>query len=337
MTRGRMTRIISVLAMTALWYLLSTGDAYAQVPPIPGSLLALILAFLGGGGGAACGVESIGGVLCNTVASTEYVPGLLSGFAYLTGLILGAMAIAKLYEHVQNPMQVSIWESIKRFIAGGAMFALPMVIEVVYNTVAFEIDGADDSSGFNTVGATGFGLDAMVVALMADVWNPMLDVLSAFGYLAGIILVIIGIMRMVKSSQDGPRGPGGFGTIMTFVVAGALFSLNSMMGAWQGSMFLTDQLSTFGVLQFTTGMDPIEIGHVESVIAGVLAFMMILGWISFIRGWFILRDVAEGDQQASLMAGITHLFGGALCVNLGAVINAVQNTLGLQDYGIMFS
>ena len=64
---------------------------------------------------------------------------------------------------------------------------------------------------------------------------------------------------------------------------------------------------------------------------------MILGWISFIRGWFILRDVAEGNQQASMMAAMTHIFGGALAVNLGPVLNAVQETFGLTAVGIEFT
>jgi hypothetical protein len=65
--------------------------------------------------------------------------------------------------------------------------------------------------------------------------------------------------------------------------------------------------------------------------------MAVLGWISFIRGWFIIRDVAEGSQQASLMAGLTHLFGGALAINLGPVLNAAQTTLGLTAYGVNFT
>ena len=37
-----------------------------------------------------------------------------------------------------------------------------------------------------------------------------------------------------------------------------------------------------------------------------------------------------------MMSAITHLVGGALAVNLGPLLNAVQTTLGITDYGITF-
>jgi len=72
------------------------------------------------------------------------------------------------------------------------------------------------------------------------------------------------------------------------------------------------------------------------VISSVLQFMIVLGVVSFARGIFIVRGVAEGNGQASLMAGVTHLIGGALAVNLGPMMNAVQSTLNLTAYGVSF-
>jgi hypothetical protein len=161
--------------------------------------------------------------------------------------------------------------------------------------------------------------------------------MKAFCYLAGLVLVIIGILRLLKSSQEGPRGPGGAGTLMTFIVAGALLSVDAMLGAWGSSMFSSATVTNFSVLSYTGGLTAAEQDHVLGVLSTILIFMMILGWISFIRGWFILRDVAEGNHNASLMAGITHLFGGALAVNLGPLMNAVQSTLGLTAYGVNFT
>ena len=50
-----------------------------------------------------------------------------------------------------------------------------------------------------------------------------------------------------------------------------------------------------------------------------------------------MRGVAEGSQQASVMSGVTHLIAGALAVNLGPLLNAVQVTLGITGYGIAFT
>ncbi len=84
-------------------------------------------------------------------------------------------------------------------------------------------------------------------------------------------------------------------------------------------------------------MSAAETDAAYNVIAAVLKFMIIIGLISFVRGIFIMRDVAEGSQQASVMAGMTHIIGGALAVNLGPLMNAIQSTLGITAFGVTFS
>lgn len=304
-------------------------------------VLGNILNFFFGGNATTCGGggNTLGVILCNVSESWQVVPGLFSAFAYIFGLVLGITGIQKLYEHVQSPQQTPPTEFIKRFIAGGAFFALPMVLEVVKNTITGGMTMLYDTSGVpdNTSGG---GLDAMMVNFMKDILHPMWGVISGFTYLAGIILVIIGISRLLKSAQEGPRGPGGIGTIMTFLTAGMLLSLDTMLNNFSISLFEPAggqaQVLTNPVLAYTAGMTANEVDHVRSVIGSALLFMMVLGWISFVRGIFIIRDVAEGNQQASMMAGITHMLGGALALNLGSVINAVQNTLGLTGFGVDF-
>ena len=318
----------------------------AAVTAIDTSFAATVGGTPGGGAGVSPvtspGTEgSLGSVIMNTIFSVEYVPGLFAGLAYLFGLVLGVLGIMKLYEHVQDPRSNPPWEFMKKFLAGGAMLALPSIMSAARNTLSGEGGSGDELdslelTGFNVKGLSGGGLDAMVVALMADTAEPINFLISAFGYIAGTILTIIGITRLLKTAQEGPRGPGGIGTIMTFITAGAMFSLSKMLGAWSTSLFGDSQVATYATLAFDTGMGAAELNHVHSVISAVLMFMIVLGWISFVRGWFILRDVAEGSNQASMMAGLTHLFGGALAVNLGPVLNAVQVTFGLTDYGVNF-
>lgn len=278
---------------------------------------------------------TLGSVVGNTVTSLQDTPGLLTGISYLMGVILGIMAIYKLKEHVESPGNVPIWDSVKRFLAGGAFFALPGVLRAAYNTLGLGITD-QSNTGFNGGGAKGNGLDAMMVALMDDIGTPLGVLMGAFGYLAGIILIMIGISRLLKSEQDGPRGPAGIGTLMTFLIGGALLASEELMGAFSSSLFGTATVKTNGVLKYTAGLEDGG-AHANAVIAAIIAFVSILGWISFLRGFFIMRGVAEGDSQSSTMAGVTHLLGGALAVNLGPVLNAVQETLGITDYGITFS
>ncbi len=281
-----------------------------------------------------CYGTGMGAVLCNVIESSADLPSLLSGICYLLGLVLAVWGVIKLKDHVINPNQTPLSDSVKRFGAGGGFFALPMVTTAAYNTLA---DGIVDSAetGFNVTGAvTDTGLDAMITAMMSDIWEPLTVLIGAFCYLAGLVLVALGVSRLLKSAQEGPRGPGGMGTVATFLVGGALLSVDAMMGAFNSSLFGSPDVTTYATLSFSGGLTAPELDHIHNVISAVLAFLMIIGWISFVRGWFIVREVAEGSQQASLMAGMTHIFGGALAVNLGPVLTAVQETFGMTGYGI---
>ena len=156
-----------------------------------------------------------------------------------------------------------------------------------------------------------------------------------FGVVAGAILVFIGISRLMKSAQEGARGPGGIGTIMTFITGGALLSLGPMVTAIGSSLFGNNGQNTTneGTLQYTSGMSPEAVARTESVIDAIVLFVAMIGLISVARGIFIMRGVAEGNSQASSMAGMTHLLGGALAINLAPLLNLVQSTLGIDTLG----
>lgn len=276
---------------------------------------------------------TLGALICNTFNSSHGIPAMLAGISYLFGLVLGFIGILKLREHVENPNQVQIWDSMKRFLAAGSFFVIPYIGRVVHDTIAADGENLTGNK-YKSDGVSGDGLDAKLVALMKDVWEPMQYLMLGFSYLAGIILIMIGISRLMKSEQEGARGPMGIGTIMTFLVAGVLLSLNKTLGATVTSIFDSGAKNQ-ALLTYAVDGDAKK--HAEAVIGAIFAFVALLGWVSFIRGFFIMRSVAEGNSQASAMAGMTHILGGAVAVNLGAFIQAVQNSLQITKYGVEIS
>ena len=286
-----------------------------------------------GGGGGECGGDTIGAVICNLIAGTALLPTLLAALSYLFGLFFVTMAIIKLKEHVESPQQVPLSEPVKRMIAGAGFLALPYVTQAAKATLVGDNDtGIDTQSGIVSGDISDGGLDTLLFFFIADIFEPMMFLISSFGYLAGIILVMVGISRMLKSAQEGPKGPGGMGTIFTFLVAGVLFSIDSIMAAATGTFFGNNDIAAGASLLSSTGDADVD-DHILAVISSVVGFMIIVGLIAFVRGIFILREVAEGSGQASLMAAMSHIIGGALAVNIGGVANAVQNTFGIGLVG----
>lgn len=71
----------------------------------------------------------------NINSSIEELPGLLTGVAYMMGLLFGVLGIMKIKDHVENPTQTPIKDGAIRLAAGGALFGLPIVFESMLNTI----------------------------------------------------------------------------------------------------------------------------------------------------------------------------------------------------------
>lgn len=278
--------------------------------------------------------ETLGSMICNVINSTTELPFFITGFAYIAGMIFGFLGIVKLRDHVESPHHAKLGDSIKRFAAGGAFFALPAVVRAIRTSIEGGASTYSTGTGFNGT-SSGTGLDSMIVKLVSNVLEPIVWATGWLSWIAGLIFVLIAISRIVKSEQDGPRGPTGLGTITTILIAGALFSLNSIISFVNTSIFDSNSIRTYGVLQYTQGLGG-SADHVHAVISAIIGFSYIIGVISVARSFFIFRGVSEGNSQASMMSAMTHLIGGVLAINLGAVIMAVQKTLGLTQYGITF-
>lgn len=75
----------------------------------------------------------------NINASIEEMPGLLTALSYMMGLIFAVMGVLKVKDHVEQPSQKPLKDGAIALAAGGALFALPIVLEAMKNTVG---DGA---------------------------------------------------------------------------------------------------------------------------------------------------------------------------------------------------
>jgi len=345
--KGQVMSVLSALNFFSSGY---TGDVTDFCNPLGGNFRT-VEGVLGEDGGGASLRDSFCGIILHAGAA----PAFLNAIAYVIGLVLGVWGLLKIRDHVDNPQQNTIWAGVSRLLAGGAFFSLPIIVEVFRSSIAplsssaigsgvgtavsgiFGIGGTVTKYNDKTAPEACDGLDGIMYCMMSDVLGPLHVVINFFAFVAGTVLIMIGISRLIKSAQEGARGPGGFGTIMTFITGGALISYNELVRAFTMTMFSNPTTLTFVELSYSEGLSGDEVAAIHTVISAVIKFMIVIGLISFVRGLFIIRGVAEGNNQASLMAGVTHLVGGALAVNLGPLINAVQTTLGISAYGVTFS
>ena len=71
----------------------------------------------------------------NINTSIQDLPGLLTGLSYMFGILLGVLGVMKIKDHVENPTQTPLKDGAIRLAAGGALFALPILFEAMFETV----------------------------------------------------------------------------------------------------------------------------------------------------------------------------------------------------------
>ncbi len=75
----------------------------------------------------------------NIATGISDIPGLFSALAYLFGIMLAVLGIMKIKDHVENPGQTPLKDGAVRLLAGGALFAIPIVSEAMVETIG--VDG----------------------------------------------------------------------------------------------------------------------------------------------------------------------------------------------------
>jgi hypothetical protein len=279
--------------------------------------------------------STVGTLMNNLTTSSSSFPAVASCAAYLLGILFSAQGVLLFKDHVDGASgtlhrgPVPISAGIKRFLAGGMLFSLPyMANAAMRNLIGGGMTPVTNGAVHGAPG--GNGTDQMIVAFIANIAQPISFLLMAFGYVSAIILLITGIIRLTHGADQGPKGPTGLGTIMTFVASGALFSIGDLMGTFVNSLFGTTVTSTFAVIGANILADPNDVAQVAPVIEALMSFIMIVGFIAFIRGWFVLKAFADGSSQSATLAqALTFLIGGTMAINLGALVNAIENTVGL--------
>lgn len=307
--------------------------------------IALILALTMFGAGPALAADTppnsstLGKIISNLISGTNKISFLQSYLAYVLGALFCAQGLLKFKKHVDNPGQYPLNEAIRRLLAAGLFMCLPYVGVAVRETLTDGITGSVKASGFvDASKVTAGALDGMIVAFVSDIANPIQKLLNFFCFVMGCSLLMVGIHRLTKRMEEGPKGPTGLGTVTTFIIAGVFFNWGEVLGAFTNTLFNT---GTSGLSRTIANIDPngvlglaqADAAKVNQVIQAMMIFVFLLGMVAFIRGCLVLRAVADGGQ-GSMGQALTFLIGGALAVNLGDVVNALQSTIGVT--GITF-
>jgi hypothetical protein len=284
--------------------------------------------------------DSLGGMMC--ILSRNIAPfyDLMVGISYIAGAIMigiGLSQLAYFTDTFSANKQYGIARPKGLLVAGAGLLALPAFINVCVGSIFGVNFGANYGNGLNGCmpeinGGGGIagevGLDGLMLNLVYNIKGPMVYMLSTIAILAGVFLIIRGLVKASRFGTD--QRTHSIPIIITNIVIGTvLFSLGTSMDSVLTSVFGGDSIEGSGNLMNTILADfDADVAPFQRAVYAALTFFQLIGMIAFIRGWLILKNSVEGQGQATVAQGLTHIIGGVLCVNIYRFLEVMDTTFG---------
>ena len=170
-------------------------------------------------------------------------------------------------------------------------------------------------------------LAAILIGAVADITPGFLNLVVAVCWIMGLMLILIAALRMLKHSDSFGKGssPVAAGTLMTFMAGVILLQLPSWLDAVSTSIFGTGKTPTSAVLGYGS-----PDATLDELLQAVFTIVALVGLVAFIRGLFVLRACSDGKPSATAGSAAMHIIGGAAAWHIVAVIDALQQTLGIR-------
>lgn len=135
-------------------------------------------------------------------------------------------------------------------------------------------------------------------------------------------------LSLFKLKRIGERksDEGTMSVVMTLLAATGMFYLSTSLDTFLVSTFGTNSIMTYSSSNILDA-EGIKAARV------VIGFVNLIGLIAFARGWYALKLLSSGGghREDTAKRAIVLLVGGTFCLNIVALSEILQNTLGISN------
>lgn len=224
------------------------------------------------------------------------------------------------YSQIRVFLSVSILSNLKTLIQNGALGLLLFL----FSEAAFAAD------------------IHQILRNVRGIIVPLTSMVLVISFVFGIFLIFraLGLMKKFGMMQSMQTQPGELSGPLGYLVVGAvLIYLPTSTDYMMNSLFETANsiFDTNSVNYQALGQGSSLIGYASGSsfdqywvdLANTLVlYIQFLGFLSFVRGWFILSKAgAPGLQPGTISKGLTHVLGGVGLINIVGVVNILKNTI----------
>ena len=147
--------------------------------------------------------------------------------------------------------------------------------------------------------------------------------LKAIAFICGLALVAASMFKFVRLGSGNPQERVS-GAIMTFVVGIILIQSWQFLQASENTRSVSSATISYGKLAGKTRLD--------DLLPIIFNILIPIGFISFLRGLFMLKSSADGGQQATVGMALTHVIAGVLLINAQWSVCTVANSVGFGSH-----
>jgi len=307
--------------------------------PKPGALLAWFsfLIALFGAHPAIANDGSLGEVFCTAANNISPFANVFNWFAWVAGALFVTQGVVHLKGYYENPNQHPMQRIVAMLSGGAFLMALPSVIGTL---IASFFPSGDANAGGMIIagcsiyaGATSTGgavpLDQMLANFVGNIQAPLVFLVTTVSITLGIYLIVRGLLKASKYGTDAKTTSAT--SIVTNLLIGTFLcvlgqNIDMIRASVTGD---TGSLTQFEALSWTSLQNTgVDVSHFRTAIKAALTFFQLVGLISFVRGWNVIRNAVEGVGQATVAQGITHIVGGVLAINIYLFMEIMDKTFG---------
>ena len=185
--------------------------------------------------------------------------------------------------------------------------------------------------GANVQSVVGDGVTiATMLQSLAANYQEFYLLVDGFCYTAGVWLAVAAIIQARAHAHHGESVLAMSG--VNLLIGVILMSAPTLIGSLTSTLWGNGYVVGDSVMDYycRDGCSPSSISTLKSV----LYLVSFLGYIAFIRGWFMLRKIPHagrgGQGDEFLYRGVAHIVGGVMAIHIWDSIVVIGHTFGIN-------
>lgn len=329
--------------MKAVFSNLMSGISRQRLSGVTALFLATFFGTFLSGVHPALASVTMGEVFCNVADNLYPFIDVFNMVAYCASVVFIMQGLMHLRNHHEEPRQHPHHKTFALLGAGAMLSALPSVVDMLFETIfsgSYGSYSGGDSGGLgycvgsmngtSTAAGGAVGLDTMLANFVNNIQYPLEMLVSVVAITLGVFLIIRGLMKAAKYGND-PKTHSITQILANLIIGAALVAISDNIGTIMSSVMGNDgSIKTFDSLSWSALGTLGDTTHFKVALKAALTFFQLVGLISFVRGWNVIRNAVEGVGQATFAQGMTHIIGGVLAMNIYMFMQMVDATMGTQ-------